>query len=425
MKPQVSVVLIGHVDAGKSTLAGNLLVLTNQVDERLLEKCKELAKNNYRPSWYLAYLLDVSDEERSRGKTINLGRCQFESEIYRYTILDAPGHRQYVPNMIEGVTQADIAVLIISARTGEFEAGFDKDGQTREHLLLCKTFGVTKVVVAINKMDDSTVNWNQSRYDDICSKITMYAKSLKYVVNEDLFFVPVSGYSGQNILTSMNDNWYFGPTLVGLLDSLKIIRYTEGSPVLSILDRCKENGKIYITCKILKGTIKLNDELTIYPGERKIQLDELNTIEDMTISEASAGETIIVIPKNIEENEIHPGYVLATRPINYQKRLVAQIKFLNLLESNPIFTRGSKVMMHIHSETVLVTCHQIISVGENGPTNTTAFCKSKDSAVIVLDCERSICMSDNSMLPALCRFTLREEDSTIAVGRIISLGPKK
>jgi peptide chain release factor subunit 3 len=163
-KEHVNIVFIGHVDAGKSTLGGNILYLTGMVDDRTMEKYEREAKEAGRESWYLSWALDSTKEERSKGKTVEVGRARFETEKRRYTILDAPGHKSYVPNMISGAAQADVGILVISARKGEYETGFDKGGQTREHAVLAKMQGINKLVVAINKMDDPTVEWSKERY---------------------------------------------------------------------------------------------------------------------------------------------------------------------------------------------------------------------------------------------------------------------
>ena len=166
LKEHVNVIFLGHVDAGKSTLGGSILVATGMVDERTLDKYKRDAKDAGRETWYLSWVLDLTKEERSKGKTVEVGRGFFETDKRRYSILDAPGHKTFVPNMLGGAAQADIGVLVISARKGEFETGFERGGQTREHAMLAKTQGVNKLIVVINKMDDPTVEWQKSRYDE-------------------------------------------------------------------------------------------------------------------------------------------------------------------------------------------------------------------------------------------------------------------
>ena len=162
-KEHVNIVFIGHVDAGKSTIGGQLMYLTNMVDKRTLEKYEKEAKEKNRETWYLSWCMDTNQEERDKGKTVEVGRAYFETEKKHFTILDAPGHKSYVPNMIGGASQADLAVLVISARKGEFETGFERGGQTREHAMLVKTAGVKHLVILINKMDDPTVKWSKER----------------------------------------------------------------------------------------------------------------------------------------------------------------------------------------------------------------------------------------------------------------------
>ena len=163
-KEHVNMVFIGHVDAGKSTIGGQIQKLTGMVDARTLEKYEREAKEKNRETWYLSWCMDTNQEERDKGKTVEVGRAYFETDTKHFTILDAPGHKSFVPNMISGAAQADLAVLVISARKGEFETGFERGGQTREHAMLVKTAGVKHLVVLINKMDDPTVKWSEERY---------------------------------------------------------------------------------------------------------------------------------------------------------------------------------------------------------------------------------------------------------------------
>ena len=208
-------------DAGKSTIAGNLLYLMGMVDERTIAKYESEAKEKKHGSWFLAFIMDTNEEERAKGKTVEVGRAYFATEKRRFTILDAPGHKNYVPNMIGGAAQADVGVLVISARKGEFEAGFDRQGQTREHATLAMTLGVRQMVVVINKMDEETVQWSKERYSAIKKTIGSFLKGLGYKP-DDTYFVPISGFTGANIKEPVGDacSWYEGPTLLGLLDTM-------------------------------------------------------------------------------------------------------------------------------------------------------------------------------------------------------------
>jgi peptide chain release factor subunit 3 len=198
-KEHLNIVFIGHVDAGKSTLGGNLLFITGMVDKRTMEKYEREAKEAGRESWYLSWALDSTPQERAKGKTVEVGRGYFETDARRYTILDAPGHKTYVPSMISGAAQADVAILVISARKGEFETGFERGGQTREHIMLVKTAGVSKVIIVINKMDDPTVEWQESRYNEIKDKMTPFAKAAGFNPKTDVTFIPISAYTGANL----------------------------------------------------------------------------------------------------------------------------------------------------------------------------------------------------------------------------------
>lgn len=199
VKEHLNIVFIGHVDAGKSTMAGNILFLSGMVDKRTMEKIEREAKAAGRETWYLSWALDSTPQERSQGKTVEVGRAYFETPARRYTILDAPGHKTYVPSMISGAAQADVAVLVISARKGEFETGFEKGGQTREHIMLVKTAGVNKLIVVINKMDDPTVVWEKARYDEIKDKLTPFVRGAGFSLKTDVLWMPVSGYTGANV----------------------------------------------------------------------------------------------------------------------------------------------------------------------------------------------------------------------------------
>lgn len=199
VKEHLNIVFIGHVDAGKSTMGGNLLYLSGMVDKRTMDKYEREAKEAGRDSWYLSWALDSTPQERAKGKTVEVGRAYFETDTRRYTILDAPGHKTFVPSMISGAAQADVAILVISARKGEFETGFEKGGQTREHIMLVKTAGVQKVVVVINKMDEPTVEWQKSRYDEIKDKLSPFIKAAGFNLKTDVTFIPVSAYTGANL----------------------------------------------------------------------------------------------------------------------------------------------------------------------------------------------------------------------------------
>lgn len=237
-KEHLNIIFIGHVDAGKSSLAGSILVATGMVDERTLDKYKRDAKEVGRESWYLAWCVDLTKEEREKGKTQEAGRGFFETEKKRYSIIDAPGHKLYVRHMIGGASQADVGILVISARKGEYETGFEKEGQTREHITLAKTQGVNKIVVVVTKMDDPTVQWSQERYNECTTKLKTFLKANGYNPDRDLMFMPISALSGEGVKVPIPKTvapWYDGPCLLDFLDDMpRVERKIQGDFVMPV-----------------------------------------------------------------------------------------------------------------------------------------------------------------------------------------------
>jgi elongation factor 1-alpha len=219
-KVHINIVVIGHVDAGKSTTTGHLIYKCGGIDKRTIEKFEAEAKEMGKGSFKYAWVLDKLKAERERGITIDIALWKFETQKYYFTIIDAPGHRDFIKNMITGTSQADAAVLVVPAGKGEFEAGIDKNGQTREHALLAFTLGVKQMIVVVNKMDDKTVNWSQARYDEIKNEVSNFIKKIGYQPDK-VPFVPISGWLGDNMIErSANMPWWKGPTLLEALDSI-------------------------------------------------------------------------------------------------------------------------------------------------------------------------------------------------------------
>ena len=218
-KPHLSIVICGHVDSGKSTTTGRLLFELGGIPERELEKLKAEAERLGKASFAFAFYMDRQKEERERGVTIACTTKEFFTEKWHYTIIDAPGHRDFIKNMITGTSQADIAILVIDSSVGGFEAGISKDGQTREHALLAFTLGVKQMIVACNKMDDVSVKYGEGRYKEIKAEVSTYLKKVGYKPMK-IPFVPISGWMGDNMIDkSTNMPWYKGPYLLEALDN--------------------------------------------------------------------------------------------------------------------------------------------------------------------------------------------------------------
>ena len=222
-KPHLNLVIIGHVDHGKSTMTGHLLYLSGAVDDRKIAKFAKESESMGRASWKFAWVLDKLKEERERGVTIDIAFFKFETPKYAFTIIDAPGHRDFVKNMITGTSQADAALLVVSAEKGGFEAGISEQGQTKEHALLARTLGVGQLLVAINKMD--TVDYSEDRYNEIKDEIGRMLtenKDMSWELDK-VEFVPVSGIEGDNLKDNSDKMpWYKGPSLLKAFDDLEV-----------------------------------------------------------------------------------------------------------------------------------------------------------------------------------------------------------
>lgn len=440
-REHLNLVFIGHVDAGKSTLSGNLLYLTDNVDKRTIEKYEKEAKERNRESWFLAFVMDIDDDERAKGKTVEVGKAHFETEAKRYTILDAPGHKNYVPNMIQGACQADIAVLVISARKGEFEAGFDRGGQSREHALLAKTLGVSYLIVAINKMDEPTVKWSKQRYDEIVVNIRPYLKSVGFTIKKEVKFIPISGLNGANIKDEVDPSacsWWKESyskgenntevgTLMGLLDSLVMKERDASAPLrIPVLDRYSDRGTIAMG-KVESGVIRPGMKVTVMPTRLKYKVDEVYANED-PVSGARPGENVLVKLNGAKTEDIRRGFVICgDPPCRAVDKIIVQVVVLDLPDSQKVMTAGFQCMFHAHTAEEECTVLKIFeTTNRKGVTVKDArFVNVGMSAVLMLELGQTLPLETFDEYSFLGRFTLRTEGKSIAIGKVKKLPPKK
>jgi peptide chain release factor subunit 3 len=437
-----NLVFIGHVDAGKSTLSGNILYLTDNVDKRTIERYEREAKELNRESWFLAFIMDTNEEERAKGKTVEVGRAQFNTDAKRYTILDAPGHKNYVPNMIMGASQADIAVLVISARKGEFETGFDRGGQTREHAMLAKTLGVSFLVVVINKMDDPTVQWAKSRYDECVSKLRPFLKSCGFKIKKEVKFIPISGLVGDNVLNEVKqsdcpwwskcvaagDNNTSCSTLVSLLDSLKIEGRDPKAPLrMPVLDRYKDSGTIAMG-KVESGTIRTGQKITLMPTRVQYKVDKLWS-EEIEVRSARPGENILVKLKDCTTDDVLKGFVMCTDPpCRAVDKIICEIALMDMPENCKIFTNGFQAVFHSHTceeEATVIKLFETTNMRNKQVNKKPAFANIGFKVICMIQLERTVPVETFDHMPFLGRFTLRTEGKTIAIGKVVKLPPKK
>ncbi|KAG9104742.1 translation termination factor GTPase eRF3 [Ceratobasidium sp. 370] len=362
VKQHLNIVFIGHVDAGKSTMGGQLLYLSGMVDKRTMEKYEREAKEAGRESWYLSWALDSTPQERAKGKTVEVGRAYFETDARRYTILDAPGHKTFVPSMISGAAQADVAILVISARKGEFETGFEKGGQTREHIMLVKTAGVTKVVVVINKMDEPTVEWSVERYNEIKDKLTPFLRASGFNPKTDVNFVPVSAYTGANLKEKAAKSvcsWYDGPPLLELLDTMPMVdRKINGPVMMPISEKYKDMGTLVVG-KLESGRVHKNDTLLLMPNKTTVEIAAIY---------------------NEMEEEITFAY------------------------------SGDNALLHYFDK----------KTGRKSK-KPPQFAKKGQKIIALIETTAPVCVEPFKQYPQLGRFTLRDEGKTVAIGKVVKL----
>ncbi|KAH9844156.1 eukaryotic polypeptide chain release factor 3 [Rhodofomes roseus] len=426
-KEHLNIVFIGHVDAGKSTMGGNLLYLTGMVDKRTMEKYEREAKDLGRDSWYLSWALDSTPQERAKGKTVEVGRAYFETNTRRYTILDAPGHKTFVPSMISGAAQADVAILVISARKGEFETGFEKGGQTREHIMLVKTAGVSKVVCVINKMDEATVQWSKERYDEIKDKLTPFIKAAGFNVKTDVTFVPVSAYAGLNLKDRVPKGvctWHDGPSLLELLDTMPMVdRKTNGPLMMPISEKYKDMGTIVVG-KIESGHMRKGDSLVLMPNRDIVEVAGMYNEMEEEVSTAICGDNVRIRLRGVEDDDITPGFVLSSpsKPVHAVRQFEAQ---LAILDHKNIICAGYSAVMHIHTLAEEVSLSALLHYFDKATGRKSKkppqFAKKGQKIVALIETAQPVCVERFTDYPQLGRFTLRDEGKTIAIGKITKL----
>ncbi|KAI2502964.1 Elongation factor Tu C-terminal domain [Fragilaria crotonensis] len=440
-REHLNLVFIGHVDAGKSTLSGNILYITENVDKRTIERYEKEAKERNRDSWFLAFIMDTNEEERAKGKTVEVGRAHFETEAKRYTIMDAPGHKNYVPNMIMGASQADIGILVISARKGEFEAGFDRGGQSREHAMLAKTLGVAYLVVAINKMDEPTVQWSKDRFDECVSKLRPFLRSCGFTIKTEVKFIPISGLGGANVKDEVdpkvcpwwkkccatNENNTSTPTLIGLLDSVEIKGRNAQAPLrIPVLDRYIDRGTIAMG-KVESGVVRVGQKVIVMPTRNVYKVDGVWANES-PVAAARPGENVLVKLAGAGVEDIRKGFVMCSAPAcRAVSKIIAQIALVDMPESTRILTAGFQAMFHAHTAEEECTIVKIFeTTNKKGVTLKDArFAGIGMKVVCLIEVARTVSLENYADYPFLGRFTLRTDGKTIAIGKITKLPPKK
>eukprot|EP01060_Flectonema_neradi_P030993 TRINITY_DN45_c3_g1_i1.p1 TRINITY_DN45_c3_g1~~TRINITY_DN45_c3_g1_i1.p1 ORF type:complete len:402 (+),score=91.76 TRINITY_DN45_c3_g1_i1:853-2058(+) len=390
-----------------------------------MEKLNKEATAKNREGWGISYIMDEDEREREKGKTVDTGMGHFKTDKRRFSILDAPGHSSYVPSMLAGGSQADIAVLVISARKGEFEAGFNKGGQTREHAILIKTLGVRKLIVAVNKMDDPSVNWSEDRYTEITTQLGPYLKQLGYPESQ-YQFIPISGLCGQNIKeVSKTCDWYKeNKTLLHAMEDLPPPgRSVDDAVRFPVYGKYKDEGKIHIHGKLESGFLSTGDRVQIMPRKTIITIEGI-TKEHVAVDNAFAGDHCIIKTSRIEEEDVHIGDVLAlpSKLLPICDAFHAQVLILDSVEQ--IITSGYKCVMHLHALTEEVSVDLLATMNKKTGKIIEKYpsaVKARDSVMVRVYLPRTTCLEESKNFAKMGSFVLRDKGNTIACGVVTKM----
>ncbi len=426
-KPHLNLVTIGHVDHGKSTLVGRLMYDTGNIKEEDLRKLKELAKELKKETFEFAFVMDRLKEERERGLTIDVMHRRFDTPKYYFTVIDAPGHRDFVKNMITGASQADAALLVVSAKQGEFEAGTGPTGQTREHIFLIKVLGVNQLVVAINKMD--TVNYDEERYKKVKEEIEKLLKTVGYDTSK-ILFVPTSAWEGDNVAKkSEKMKWYNGPTLVEAFDTFIVPPKPVDKPLrLPVQDVYTITGIGTVPVgRVETGVLKVGDSVIFMPPGVKGEVKSIEMHHEQ-IPEAKPGDNVGFNVRGISKTDVKRGDVVgkADNPPTVAKEFIAQIV---VLHHPNVITKGYTPVFHCH--TAQVAC-KITEIQKKIDPKTGAtiqenpdFIKTGDAAIIKCVPTKPLVIESSKDFPELARFAIRDMGQTVAAGVCLEVTPAK
>jgi elongation factor 1-alpha len=426
-KQHVSLVVIGHVDSGKSTSTGHLIYKCGGIDERTLDKYEKESKLIGKESFKFAWVLDKLAAERERGITIKAATCKFDSSKYTYTIIDAPGHRDFIKNMITGTSQADVAVLMISSAPGEFEAGFGKDGQTREHALLAYTMGIKQAIVAINKMD--VIDYNEERFNDIKAEVHAYLKKIGFQ-DDNISYVAFSGFTGENLVEKSNKMpWYKGDTLLEALDKIEPpIRPLDKPLRMPLQDVYKIAGVGTVPVgRVETGVLKQGMLLSFAPSGI---VTECKSIEHhhTSVEEAIPGDNVGINIRGISYRDLKRGDVVGDAKNDPPKEAVsftAQVIVLN--HPNKIMA-GYTPVVDCHTTHIACKFDQLLQkidrrTGKELEPEPKEI-KNGDSAIVKMIPQKAMVVETFAEYPPLGRFAIRDIKQTVAVGVIKSVEKK-
>ena len=418
--------VIGHVDAGKSTTTGHLIYKCGGIDKRTIEKFEKEAAELGKASFKYAWVLDNLKAERERGITIDIALWKFESPKFYFTVIDAPGHRDFIKNMITGTSQADIAILVIDSSVGGFEAGISKDGQTREHALLAFTLGVKQMIVACNKMDDVSVKYGEGRYKEIKAEVSTYLKKVGYKPMK-IPFVPISGWMGDNMIDkSTNMPWYKGPYLLEALDNANPPKRPVDKPLrLPLQDVYKIGGIGTVPVgRVETGIIKPGMVCTFAPVQITTEVKSVEMHHE-SLPEAVPGDNVGFNVKNVSVKDIRRGNVCGDSKKDPPKGASTFFAQVIVMNHPGQISSGYSPVLDCHTAHVACKFKNIDQkmdrrsgkVLEENPK----FVKTGDACMVTLEPTKPLCVESFAEYPPLGRFAVRDMRQTVAVGVIKSV----
>ncbi|MCL4399370.1 translation elongation factor EF-1 subunit alpha [Candidatus Parvarchaeota archaeon] len=419
-KPHMNLIFIGHVDSGKSTTVGNLLYQTGSFSEQDKAKIQKEIETLGKVEFEFAYFLDTSGEERKKGVTIDLSHEKFVTDKYEFTIIDAPGHVDFIKNMITGASEADAAVLVIDAKEGVMQ-------QTKEHVYLSRVFGIKNMIIALNKMD--LIGYNEAKYKEVKEAVLKVIK-ISYPTADSFNFIPIAAREGEGITKkSEKMPWYTGPTLLDALNALPLPERPVQLPLrIPIEDVYSIQGVGTVPVgKVVSGVIKPGDKIIFEPSHVTGEVKSVQ-MHYQNLEQAGPGDNIGFNVRGIEKDQIKRGDIagLVSNPPTVASEFTAQIIVLN---HPTAISAGYSPVLHTHTAQVPIKFKKLLkkldpktgSTLEENP----ATIKTSDVAIVVLEPLKPLSIEKSDFIPQLAGFAIRDMGQTIAAGRCIDLVPKK
>jgi elongation factor 1-alpha len=437
-KIHINLVVIGHVDSGKSTTTGHLIYKCGGIDKRTIEKFEKEANEMGKGAFKYAWVMDKLKAERERGITIDISLWKFETAKYYFTIIDAPGHRDFIKNMITGTSQADCAILMIASGVGEFEAGYAKTGQTREHALLAFTLGVKQIIVCINKMDDKSTNYSEKRYEEIKNEVGRFLMTVGYQVYKQdkatkkitewlVNFIPISGWVGDNMIDRSDKmKWYKGPTLIEALDRIVPPKRPVEKPLrLPLQDVYKIGGIGTVPVgRVETGTLRGGMTVVFAPAGVSTEVKSVEMHHEV-LEVAQPGDNVGFNVKNVSVKDIKRGMVCGDEKNDPPLGVASFEAQVIVLDHPNRIMAGYTPVLDCHTAHIACKFNELLQLIDKRSGTVTEtnpkFLKSGQAGIVDMVPSKPLCVESYAEYPPLGRFAVRDMRKTVAVGVIKSV----